>query len=447
MSKYRVTTDLFTLPYKDGQFVLYAPLVGFMSAVNEELLDLLAGLETLDEAPLDEAQQHALDYLAAKGVVNGATSASITPDPTRFAPSKLTLFPTSECNLRCRYCYVADAAETRVMDWAVATSAIRYFIKVLKREGKTVFPLEFHGGGEPLFAWNLVKRIVAFAEEQCAQEGFDLNVFSATNGVLNERQRAWIVEHFTSLNVSFDVLPHVQDYHRATASRHGTFDVVDRTLKHFDAHDFPYGIRCTVSTYNEHLLEETIDFVTQHYNTHLLFIEPVSDSGCGAMQAGTLQPDMARFVENYKRLEPICAKRGVRLEYSGAQMEKLSPTFCYVGTDNFAVTPDGHLTNCWEVTSADHPLADPFLFGRILPGGDVAIDQARLDYLRTFTVDRFDYCKDCFARWHCAGDCPTKLGHQDYHGPRGGIRCETNRQLIAHRIIQMLEREHYYQHA
>ncbi|MFQ5605715.1 MAG: hypothetical protein ACE5HS_20800 [bacterium] len=31
---YQITTDLFTLPYKNGQAVLYAPLLGFACVVN-----------------------------------------------------------------------------------------------------------------------------------------------------------------------------------------------------------------------------------------------------------------------------------------------------------------------------------------------------------------------------------------------------------------------------
>jgi uncharacterized protein len=331
------------------------------------------------------------------------------------------------------------------MAWEVAANAIEYFMALMKKEKRTIFPLELHGGGEPFFAWNLVQRIITLAEERCTQEGFELKVYAATNGVLNERQLQWVVEHITALVVSFDGLPHVQDYHRATVNDNGSFEFVDRTLRYFDRHNFRYAIRCTVSRYNEDLLDETVDFVAQNYKTRLLFLEPVSVCGGSFAGAKQLQPDLYKFIENFKRLEPVCAARGLRLEYSGAQFEKIAPTFCYVGTDNFAVTPDGYLTNCWEVTSNDHPLAGTFIFGRLLPGGKVSVDRNKLNYLRSLAVEQLDYCRDCFAKWHCAGDCVTRLGHSQYHGARGGERCETNRQILAYRITQMLERENYFQ--
>ena len=37
-----------------------------------------------------------------------------------------------------------------------------------------------------------------------------------------------------------------------------------------------------------------------------------------------------------------------------------------------------------------------------------------------------------------------RIGHNQFKGHRGGERCQTNREIIAHRIIQMLERKDYY---
>lgn len=447
MSRYKITTDLFTLPYKDGQSVLYAPLVGFVGVANEDLLNFLAGLETIDDGDITPAQKEILDHLEEKGVVNGSQSAVPRLEHgEEVSPAKLTLFPTNQCNLNCRYCYASpDGLTAKSMDWEVAISAIQYFLTLMKKEGTKTFMLEFHGGGEPFFAWNLVQRIITFAEERCSQERFELRVYAASNGVLNERQLDWVLGHVTSVVVSFDGLPRVQDYHRATVNNNGSFEYVDRTIRYFDQHNFPYAIRCTVSKYNEDLLDATIDFVTQNYKTKLLFLEPVNICGCSMAEMNQLKPDLYKFIKTFKRLEPICTARGLRMEYSGALFEKISPTFCYVGTDNFAVTPDGYLTNCWEVTSKAHPLAETFIFGRMLPGGKISVDQNKLDYLRSLSVEQLHYCRDCFAKWHCAGDCVTRLGHNQYHGPRGGERCETNRQIIAHRLIQMLERENYFQ--
>lgn len=447
MSQYNITTDLFTLPYKEDKSVLYAPLLGFSCMVNNDTINFLADLESFDNENLGTMQKEILDFLIKKGVING----SLQKIQNQFlnkelSPLKLTLFPTNDCNLNCRYCYASNEhLNPKVMDWDIAVSSIDYFIKLMKEEGRDLFPLEFHGGGEPLFAWNLVQNIVDYTQKCCQQEGFELKVISATNGLLNEDQLKWLINYFSSINVSFDVLPHVQDYHRPMVNKKGSFDLVHRTLKFFDKYNFPYCIRCTVSSYNEDLLYETIDFVSQNYNTKLLYLEPAYICNGCVSYVNKLKPDLNKFIENFKKLETIYTDRGLQLGYSGAQFEKIASNFCYVGTDNFAVTPDGYLTNCWEVSSYDHPLANTFLFGRILSDGKISVDKVKLDYLRSLSVHNLEYCRDCFAKWHCAGDCITKLGHSQFYGPRGGARCRTNRNIIAHRIIQMMERENYYQ--
>jgi uncharacterized protein len=447
MTKYEITTDLFTLPYKKDQCILYAPTKGFACVANEDLADFVMGVQNLDHGTVEESEERFLDLLVEKGVLNGKERTCPPMDRSqKIAPSKLTLFPTTGCTMRCRYCYASrnrDAVTT--MDWEIATSAIDYHASVLKEEGRTTFSLELHGGGEPFHAWQLVQGIVRYASQLCVKEGLTLQVVAGTNGALDGKKQPWVIQNFTFLNVSFDGLPDVQDVHRPMANGSSSFDSVDGTIRFLDAHNFPYALRCTVSTINEHRLPETIDFITTRYKAKLLFLEPLFACGRFSVDPRISSPDMYTFTENFRALEEVARERGLRLEYSGAAFDRLARNFCDVGTDNFAVTSDGYLTNCWEVSSIDHPLAKTFIFGRMLTHGRIEVDWGKWRFLRSLSVDSVVYCSDCFAKWHCAGDCVAKLGHDDYQGARGSLRCQTNRELIRHRIIQMLERKDYYQ--
>ncbi len=441
MPPYRLNTELFTLPGRNGSVVLYAPLSGFVGEVTPAVAALLENLETLSPDGLDESRRGAIDRLIDQGVINGPhLSPPRIPRKEHLSPSKLTLFPTDACTLRCTYCYAhANGSAVHEMPPDVAAAAIAFYVDVLKREGRSLFGLEFFGGGEPLHAWDLVTSTIFLAERRCREEGFELRVSAGTNGVLSDRKRAWISRHFSCLNISFDVLPDIQHAHRPTRSGANSFAAVDATLRHLDRLNFPYALRCTVSRLNEDRLREAVDFVLEHYRARLLYLEPVSDSGCGPSPLTRLQPDLLRFADSFADLVPFCAERGLRLETSCASLERIRPTFCSVGTDDFAVTPDGLLTNCWEVTRGDHPLADPFIFGRLLPDGDVEVDPRRLERLRALTVDRIPACAHCFAKWHCGGGCPVKLGHRDYLGPRDPVRCEATRRLLKNKILNVLE--------
>ena len=446
MNKYDVTTDVFTISYKDDKTILYAPLVGFACIANSDLIDFLINIKNVTNDNVTSDQQQILDYLIQKKVINGKQEGMLNSNNSKtLSPAKLTLFPTNKCNLQCCYCYAAEDCNAEVsMDLEIAVSAIEYFISLCKKENRTNFPMELHGGGEPLYAWPLVAKIIEQAEKRCKEENLRYEVNAATNGVLSEKQLHWIIKHFKALNISFEGLPRIQDLQRPLKNGGSSFKHVDKTIRFFDKNNFPYGIRTTVTKHNENLLEETIDFITSNYKTKLIFFEPVYLCAEYKLQEDSLKPDFFKFVEKFEQLKQVCIDRGVQLEYSGCQFNRIKNTFCYVGTGDFAVTPEGLITNCWEVTNPDHPLADIFIFGKILPFGQIEIDQKKIDYLRTFSVNNFDYCKDCFAKWHCAGDCVTKLGHNNFHGPRGGNRCETNMLLIANQVIRLLENDNCF---
>lgn len=437
---YTVTADVFTVPYKNGDVILYAPLAGFAGVANADTIGLLAGLDELDTGTLNPQQKEILDFLDRKGILNGSKEyACGTTLPEKYTPTMVTLFPTNQCNLRCTYCY-ASAGDWKpmTMDWHTATSAVEIVIRNLKEKGARHFSMGFHGGGEPLYPWSFIKKIVEYAEDRCAREGLEPFIYAATNGLLSEIQLEWILKHFRNLNISFDGLPHVQDYHRPLPDGKGSFEFVDRTMRFLDAHNFTYGVRGTVSSYNIHLMNETIDFIGQNYKVKSVHLEPLFY--CGRCKtSGTMAPEMQTFADHFMEAEPRCVPYDIQLTYSGCHLEFLRNTFCGVASDNFSVTPDGYVTTCFEVTDRSDEKSGVFFIGRIREDGTLEVDEKKRKFLHSLKVDNLEYCQDCFAKWHCGGECAAKLQHGEYTGERGHERCQLNRQLIRNRLIGLVE--------
>lgn len=438
--EYRITTDLFTIPFKENQHLVYAPKIGFLCAGNRALVDLLAKVNASNEVRFEKEELETLNYFEENKVLNGPPELLISNKcPEKFTPVMVTLFPTNQCNLRCKYCY-ASAGEKKpmVMDWHYAVSAIDSLVQNAKTLNVKQINVGFHGGGEPLFPWALIKRIVLYAEEKTKENDLNLAVYSATNGLLSENQLEWIIQHFINLNISFDGLPQVQDYHRPLPDGQGSFKFVDRTLKFLDKHNFNYGIRSTISEFNIDLMEESLDFIVNNYKAQSIHFEPVFQ--CGRCKTNTeFNVNMDKFAESFQKCSEKARKLGVRFIYSGCRIETLSNTFCGVARDNFAVTPDGYLTPCFETTSIEDPKSEKLFFGKINENGEVIIDEDKRKFLHSLNVENVAFCKNCFAKWHCGGECVAKLEHDNYLGARGHDRCQLNRKLVANELIQLIE--------
>jgi uncharacterized protein len=442
MNPLQVTCDLFSIPHQDGRQILYAPRLGFAGLANRDLVNLLARLEEVDADTLNDEQRAAIDSLQRQGILNGTAGrgSSAADEGGEFLPTQVTLFPSNECNLRCTYCYAtAGEGNRQRMSMELAQGAIEALIRCVKKRGMRQITVGFHGGGEPLLHWRWVQAVVAFAEERARAEGLTASFHSATNGVLNERMLEWLRTHFSSLNISFDGLPEVQDRQRPLANGRGSFSFVDRTLRHLDKHNFPYAMRCTVSTHNLGRMEESVEFLARNYKVKSVQMEPLSECGRCAT-TGDVGPDLGEFAAAFERSRRVAAGHGIRLTYSGCDMHGLRSTFCGAVTDNFAVTPQGYITTCFEVAAPEDPRAGTFFIGRVTEAGELLMEEGRRSYLRGLKVENLDYCRDCFAKWHCAGDCLTKIGHTDYAGRRGHPRCQVNRHLLKGEIVAALDR-------
>ncbi len=438
--KYRITSDLFTIPDGDGRFLLYAPKAGFLCRANNDVINLLATIDKTDPGSLNGKQIKVLDHLIENGILNGSAESEIRNlISTEFAPTRVTLFPTNQCNLRCIYCYASAGEQNPLtMKWHYAVSAVNTIIENALKSGAGSISIGFHGGGEPLLPWTFIKRITGYAETESRKNNLKLAVYSATNGLLSEKQLEWITEHFCDLNISFDGLPHIQDHHRPLPDGKGSFKFIDRTFKYLDKKKFNYGIRSTFTEHNIDLMEDSYDFIINNYNPRTIHFEPVFQ--CGRCRTDKkFEVNLEKFAKYFQKIDEKNSNRKVRFTYSGCRIETLTDSFCGVTRDGFSITPDGYITACFETTSVEDPKSKFFFYGKIRENGQIEIYEDIRNYLHSLTVTNLSYCKDCFAKWHCAGDCIAKLGHDDHTGERGHERCLLNRQMVKDKLISILD--------
>jgi uncharacterized protein len=427
-------TELFIVPLDGSQYLIYAPLrraalVG-NAALARYIRDWQPGAAAGDIAP------EVLAFLRQSGIV-GAAAVAPPAAPVSGPPRPLvaTLLLTSACNLRCRYCYAASGdSPAAFMQPETARRAIDFVAANAVAAHASSFEVSYHGAGEPTQHWALLESSYLYAKRVAEAKGLGLRASLTTNGVLDAGRRAWIAAHLDSATVSFDGLPEVQDAGRPRASGDPSSAVVLATLRAFDAAGFRYSIRMTATAESVPRLPQSVAFVCRRFRPRAIQIEPVYRMGRGS---DAVSAETAAFLDAYRAARATSTKAARLLRFSGARAGTLTNRFCGVAHDNFCVSPAGNVSACHEVADERQPFAGSFFYGRPSDAdAGYEFDESVYTALRAQTVDRRAYCRDCFAKWNCAGDCYHKSLHASTAEFAGAGRCEISRELTKDQLVE-----------
>ncbi|HEX3027882.1 MAG TPA: radical SAM protein, partial [Clostridia bacterium] len=317
--------EIFFIPH-EGEYILYAPLRNFLAVVNGDAKDAVA--KCLESLPLCKTEQSVIDTLQKRGVFNEDFQYPKVDED--FAPTRVTLFPTDRCNLRCRYCYASAEDGGKKLPLPAAQVAIDFVARNAKKKNQEQFAVGFHGNGEPFSAFDVVQECCDYVSEVAEREGLKYKISTATNGVMSEEHLDFLVAWISDVNVSSDILPDVQNSQRPLAGGRGSFEYVDHTLKRLDKAGVQYGIRATITSESVSRLREMAVFVKENYpKCNLLHFEPVFEVG-RALTNNYVAPDPRMFVKEYIKAQKELNGTGIRLVYSGERANTYCQCFCSV---------------------------------------------------------------------------------------------------------------------
>jgi uncharacterized protein len=430
-----LSAELFVIPLEDDRFLIYAPLRRAAFVASARLVNLLADLKEGRFDACDDPDGAIVEFLRRLEIIDGAPE---TPPVTNFEgnplPTTVTLFLTTACNLRCTYCY-ASAGDTplRSMSLETARRGIDFVAANAVKKGVSAFEVAYHGGGEPTANWRVMTESYAYAETTAARLGLHFTAACATNGVLRDEQIDWIVEHLESVSLSFDGSPEAHDKHRLTVLGGGSSDRVMHTMRRFDAAGFPYGVRVTVTRDQIARLPESVAYLCAHFHPVRIQVEPAYQLGRWSHAPSA---ETEEFVAAFREAQARAMEHGREIVYSAARLDTLTNHFCGVTQDSFALSPDGNVSGCYEVFSEASPLADVFFYGKPDSGGGYTFNLPVLNHLRGQAVQDREYCRGCFAKWHCAGDCYHKALTVNGRGEfAGSDRCHITRELTKDQVL------------
>jgi len=444
MKEHKISADLFTFPYR-GRYVVYAPFRRLAFMANDATVAMLEEMmKGAYESGNSEEEKKVLRFLKDKGIYDSEPEKKpFVTERGPFLPQAVTLFLTNRCNLRCIYCY-AFGGEFRAKDmpWPMAQRAIDWVAENAQRAGAKEFGVAFHGGGEPLVAWKLLQKSVNYARSLAKKLEMSVRCPSATNGVMNSDQVQWVIENLNSLSISLDGTPDMQNRQRPLANGRESYPQVAATIKALDKAGFDYGLRATITDYNVARMPEIVDFFHHNFKTRQVQFEPLFICG-RCLTSGAQSPDQRVFLRQFLKAQEKAEKYGINLTYSGLRLQFLTNTFCGAASDNFCVTPRGDVTSCFEVLEKSDPRSEFFFYGKYdTQKGDFQIWEEKRKALLSTTVENIPHCADCIAKWHCAGDCPSKVL---YDGGRNNgntfSRCWVNQEATKKAIVRRIKKQ------
>lgn len=324
---------------------------------------------------------------------------------------------TTDCNMKCVYCYEGSAKGKLYMSDKVANDSIEFLIKQCKRLNDEELNIDFHGG-EPLLAYNLIVKLVEKFKERCADEGIKVKFGCTTNGtLLTEDRLKFIHKEISDFTISMDGAAHTQNYSRPLRTGKDSFGIADKWLKR-TLYYFPYlRVRMTFNSNTVGDLYENIKYFSEIGVKYIVPERDFYDDKFGENELEELKKQLLQIKHYFDN-----SRIGVHVSLlEKFPVEKKGR--CSGGVTSFHIDPKGDIYPC--ALSVEN---QEFLIGNIERGVNIEKRNLLLSYSdkenpECVGCDFIEFCEQTRCK------IVNKLINGDYHRP-SSIACVENSILL-----------------
>jgi uncharacterized protein len=330
--------------------------------------------------------------------------------------SQLTFLCSTNCNLRCKYCYAQEGSyeyPPENMDSEIALKTIDFFVEKYTGIESILF-----FGGEALLNFEMIKAVVEkFKNFNLIGEiSYEPDYSLITNGtLLDDEIIEFLSEHHFNLTVSLDGNKAVNDELRVFPNDKGTFDIIVRNIKKI-RNSYPninVGWESTYTNVHEEM-GITVDDVRESLKEITgiedgIIVPAIKSNGV------SFEPNLIKVEKEFSKMlhedwqNVYEGKRINDLDFLGTIvhfMDKLfSRYMCAMGVFAFSIAPNGDIFPCHLITSGKNP---DYLIGNINDDKDL-LDKNFIrisEKLKIYDKAKNEKCSSCFAVGFC-GFCPA----------------------------------------
>ena len=316
----------------------------------------------------------------------------------------LKLVQSTRCNLNCSYCF---AKKDKKFDMSVETAkkAILFFLDNFVPDNKRRYIIDLTGSGEPLLRLDFILKVNDFVQKLKKERNINIFCQLATNGMLLTKEISSLLKKKCILfGVSLDGEKKISEKNRTGLK----YDVVAKNINDMENKDF-FGIAATYSGNNHDFIQIFKSLFA--FTPEVVGMKPVRlpESDSNSINITNIES----IKDSYDKFEKWIYKQLVTgrvivfdtlmksEDYFARFLKSTIRPFrlfyrCSAGINSFAVDAQENILIC------------PAFIGKkqgIIGNIDNGFDLEKKKYLENLYADKITFCKNCWARYTCAGEC------------------------------------------
>lgn len=408
--KYICSKHLVKMKDRNGNTWCYNSIFGGLRMLSDTELNILNKaesnngiMESADIGSLKDSNFLVTEDYDEYGYIRKYQETYLASLKTGDSITKLLLYVTNLCNLKCKYCYISDAGHVEElscenMGWNVAKKAVDQFLSLVLSKQKEKVHVRFHGG-EPLLNYSLIEKVISYIDGQ--KLPVEIVYHINTNGVLLTNEMAYFfAKRNVHIEISMDGVKDIHDSVRAFANQKGSFEYADTAIKKLldaSVNLDKINIATTLTNKNFESLNQLIDYAKM--------------IGIKEIEINTLLfPSMYDILDINKRVDALISARiyglangikitGKWIKLLDRLMNKTVYNYCGRFGQQISVNAKGHIFLCtgyFEELGYIDELETFFQNPRYL---NIALRG----------VGKIDECRFCPIEGSCAGGCAADV--------------------------------------
>ncbi len=331
-------------------------------------------------------------------------------------PKLVVLNLTTDCNMRCKYCYASAGEKQTYMSKDVAIKTIKELKEI---NGNNSIKVLFHGG-EPLMCLDVIKDVIDFCEKNYDKKSIEYYI--QTNCILlNKEVISYLKEKDVKISISLDGCDPNSNACRILKNKHNSFDIIKKSIDELNAQNVKINNLAVLNKKNYKNVGEIIDFLVSNkiYNFSFNYFIKGGRGNTNSNLALTNEEifEATKIIidklnEYYKQNILLNEKNVYYLVRSLATKKKLymcanSP--CGAGLNIFGITPNGDIFPCDDLSSQNQ-----FKLGNVKEKHlSEILSNPIVTNFAMCTYSRIKGCKTCKLKTYCGAGCCSRKFYEN----------------------------------